>query len=143
MWWAAAAAQTGTALARTNIRLIKPFERSGIASYDRPERTGNGSDRAIVCGNHFAIPDDFENHMQWQMGFAKNLILKKDVIPAKLPKPSTSGQATASKDAREPALFARKDKRQNKRTADGSSAEGSQRKCGAVHKLTVDRVSVV
>ena len=100
-----------------------------------------GSDRAIVCGNHFVIPDDFENHMQWQMGFAKNLKLKKDAIPSKLPKPSISGQATASKDAPEPALFARKEKRQNKRTADG--AEESQRKRGAVHKLTVARVSVV
>ena len=94
----------------------------------------HSSDKSIICGKHFVSPDDFENHMQWRMGFASNLCLKRDAIPSIRPKPNGDQPAGQASEAREPGLF--------KRSADHVNTEDSKRSRGAVHKLAVARVRI-
>ena len=94
---------------------------------------------SVICGAHFQKPQDYENFMKWEMGFTRQLDLKKGAIPSiRIPvKPFTEQESTGENPesprlAQNSAMLAS--------PSSGNQLTPAVQRTRAVHKLSVARV---
>ena len=115
-----------------------PKEKSARQKWERfvqsTRKNWKCTDHSIICGAHFVVPDDFENFMQWEMGFKSKLELKKTAIPSITPSKVTKETVQGSRPI---AMTAGP-----RKPASQLDIPVNKPRVGAVHKLTVARVNM-